>query len=200
MLPGQVPELVGQHRPELLGRQRLQLHEAEEQVAAVPAERPEAGDLGRGAALVGQQHAVQTWCVEVAREPSDQREELGGIGAPDADAIRTPGGHPERAEHHAEEKHERCCEGQDTIRRSVEAQRPHQQRDRASEPDQDEPHVAVSREGERRHSPRIALGIALGVGLALADERLELLCRQRHAGPLHISSGTSPSPERGYCG
>ena len=183
MLSGQVPELVRQQGLELLGRQCLHLREAEEQVVAVPAERPEAGNLSqRGVAVLGQQHAVQAWSVELAREPVDQREELGCIGRPDAHAFGALDAHSERAEDQTEKEYEGRREGQDAIGRSVELQRPHQQGDRASEPDEDQQHVAVSREGEYGHLPRVALPVALRMSLALADERFELLRRHRHAG------------------
>ncbi len=187
MLSGQVPELVRQQRLELLGRQRIHRRKAEDQVIAIPSERPEAGNLGqRGVAVLGQQHAVQAWGVEVTREPVDQREELGCIGTPDVHAFGAPDAHPERAEDQTEKEYEGRREGQDAIGRSVELQRPHQQGDRASEPDEDQQHVAVSREGEHGHLPHVAVPVALRMSLALADEGFELLRRHRHAGSAAI--------------
>ena len=174
---------------ELLRRQRLHFREAEQQVVAIPAERPKEGGLGRGVAVLGQQHAVQAWRAKFAHEPVDQREELRCIGAPNANPVGVLEGDSERAEDHEEEQYEGRREGQDAIGRSVEPQRPHQQRDRSSQPDKNKPHVGVAGEGEQRHPPRVALTVPFRMGLALSNKRLEVLRCHCHA-----HDATHPSP------
>jgi hypothetical protein len=104
VVPREVPELVREHRPELLAGQARHQRQADDEIVGRPADQTEPWHLGdRGVEVRGHDHAVDALRADALPHRLDLVEELRRLAADHDAPFRRRDPHPHRLQHQPRE-------------------------------------------------------------------------------------------------